>query len=126
MGGQEDHHDVFRGVEREAGQVGEKRVCPGSGGRRARPHRWQRDSTYSAPHSRNLANATRRRSLGGRRISRHVGQGSDRNLWPPSSEPYAWSSGCNYEKSSNTFCSKRPVRGPLADRLTVNKRGFLG
>ena len=27
-------------------------------------------------------------------------------------------------KASNSFCSRGSIRGPLADRLTVNKREF--
>jgi Erythromycin esterase len=47
-----------------------------------------------------------------------------RTLRPPSSQPHARGSECNYEKRPNTFCSRCSVRGPLADRLTVNKREF--
>jgi Phage integrase family len=66
----------------------------------------------------------RRRSMGCRRVSRYVGEGLDRHIRSSSPQPLAPSRGCDHEKTSNSFWSKGSIRGPLADRLTVNKRGF--
>jgi hypothetical protein len=68
-------------------QITEEVICLlGSGFADGAMARW-RYTAHAAPHRCNLANAARRRSMGGRGILGHVGEGFDRHLRSPSPYP---------------------------------------